>query len=689
MEIVMIDAHRDFSMDGEQSILFPQDCGLLNGHITLNGWYTDVAMIQGLYAPPLFSDNFQLQVRFNGRRVRATGYTWSPEVLTRYGNIATCSITSRLLPAGNERGVILEFRLVNHGDETLSVPVEIEMTGGLGRAPLWGFSKPSHAPVAQALWTREVFSLNCPEGSLAMTTSLKVLPRGPVCSGVLTAAKPLAIAPQENTTFYVCLAMAPEKDAFELLDRLIASPEHGIETAYATWQARVDKLYEAMPNFSSSDKVLEALYHRSLLHLLLNEWDVPEFMLHPYYSTGGINGGCIGCYLWNYGEPYRLWSLLNPSAAREHLKAFLRLDLTSCYAFNPDDGSPFGPYYPVNQEKVIFLAHAYVLQTGDVAFLQEMVNGRRIIEHILEQALMHDNLAVPAVLVDYGNGNHHLELRRELRYDGIVPDLNLRRCVNYHLAAALCRLAGVTPPVDLEERAAALKTLIMRSLYDAQNGWFNAIDPQGRPYLRYTLQVFKALGWGDWAMTAEAEDALVCHLMNPAEFRGPYGLHSLSKSDPAYDEFDIDNGGPGACVSFTPAIIDRLYQSGRLEEAETLLKSLYWLAEDLPYWGDSQRADIRDYRRDTPLQNDIQGAAIAQTVIFGLFGVRIREDFSVEITPHLPADTEYVRLENLRLAGHVLTIECSRTAGVTVLETTGRSWHEPGGGTVVVPPSEC
>ena len=305
----------------------------------------------------------------------------------------------------------------------------------------------------------------------------------------------------------------------------------------------------------------------------------------------------------------------------------------------------------------------YLAQTE---FLRETLDGRTVVARLVEQALMHDDLEKPAVLVDYGNGNHHLELRRQYRYDGVIPDMNLRRIVCFHLADELCRLAGHDPKVDFKARAAALKRLVRERLWDAQAGWFDNVETGGRRDRRWTMQMFKALGWGDWALDRDMEAALVRHLMDESEFLGPYGLHSLSKKDPAYDVNDVDNGGPGACVSFAPAVVDRLYRSGRIAEAELIFHRLWWLADALPYWGDSHYADRMDYRRDTPLQCDIQGAALAQTVIFGLFGIEPRADGTVVANPRLPADVDHMNLTNVRLAGRRFGVFCRRGGGFEV-----------------------
>ena len=37
-------------------------------------------------------------------------------------------------------------------------------------------------------------------------------------------------------------------------------------------------------------------------------------MLHPYYSTGSIKGGCVANYLWNFGEAWEILPLFDASA---------------------------------------------------------------------------------------------------------------------------------------------------------------------------------------------------------------------------------------------------------------------------------------------------------------------------------------------------------------------------------------
>ena len=51
-----------FAITDKESIIDPEDCGLVNGQLALNGWLTEVNEIRKLFAPPFFSDNFRMSM---------------------------------------------------------------------------------------------------------------------------------------------------------------------------------------------------------------------------------------------------------------------------------------------------------------------------------------------------------------------------------------------------------------------------------------------------------------------------------------------------------------------------------------------------------------------------------------------------------------------------------------------------
>ena len=663
-----------FGMGSENSILEAGDCGLVNGHLSLNGWVEDVAEVRSLFAPPYFCGDFRLSVLFNGTNAVATHSFWRPEVLEREGRLEGWSLKSWLYPIAGERGAILAVEAKNLAATASTLKVECALTGTPGYHRKWQFYPPE---TGMLRWKDGVYSRGSgpKPARIALSTTLEGCPLRPAFLA--------DVLPQESRLFYLAIGIGDLESADALVKKAIADPEATIGRSVSGWRERVRRLASRIPRFDSDDPGLRRVYCRSLLHFLLTEWNVDEFVLRPFYATGGLFGACLCSYLWNLGGPYRMMPLVAPEALKDHLEAYLRLDLMNCYAINPSDGGPVGPYYPINQEKMIFLIRAYVLETGDVGFLRDEVGGRSVIEHVVAMALAHDALDRDAVIADYGKHNEHLELRRGYLYDGELPDMNLRRIVLLRLADKLCRIAGHDPQVDLVARAKVLKRLCRERLWDAEAGWFSGVCSDGRRTTRWTLQMFKALGWDDWVLDPDMDAALRKHLMDECEFLGRTGLHSLSKKDVAYDDGDVDNGGPGSCVSFAPAIVERLYADGHYDEGDKILGRLKWLGEALPYWGDSQYADRQDYRHDTPLQLNIEGGCPSQTILFGLFGIRVRDDFAVSIRPHLPEGADRISLENVRMAGKEFSIECRRDRGTTV-EFGGRRREAPLGKEIVL-----
>jgi hypothetical protein len=329
----------------------------------------------------------------------------------------------------------------------------------------------------------------------------------------------------------------------------------------------------------------------------------------------------------------------------------------------------------INQEKIVGLTYYYVLLTGDTAFLLETVDNKSIRDHMVIHAMFGDDQAKPLALIDYGDSNSHLELRRGYSYNHISPDLNARRYATYQRAATLCELAGDPEPV-LRERAELLKPLLMKQLWDHQAHWFRFEDANGKSDLRYTVQMFKPVGSG--VLDKECEAGLLSHL-NENEFLSEYGLHSISKRDPAFDQLDIDNGGGGSCTCFPPQIIERLYQVGQPELAADIMRRLLWWGDTMPYWGDSIAANSKDYRRDTPLQCTLDGATVAQCIIFGTFGVSVRPNGDVEFKPNRLPFASKLGLRGLKLRGRTFNLRIDgdeyeiQAGGRSIRSTIGKT----------------
>jgi len=275
---------------------------------------------------------------------------------------------------------------------------------------------------------------------------------------------------------------------------------------------------------------------------------------------------------------------------------------------------------------------------------------------VFHQATHGDDLSRPAVLVDYGENVSHLELRHQYKYNHILPDVNGGRYASYVRAARLAALAG-KEPTHLVARPEPLKELLKKTLWDPQGKWLGFQSDKGELELRYSNIIFTLFGTG--VLDQEMELGLLSHV-NEKEFLSDYGLHSISKLDPAYDQVDIDHGGGGSYVAFPGMIAECLYKAGYPDHAENILKRTLWWAERLPYWGDSIVANQIDYRKDTPLQCAMDAAAGAQCVIFGICGIRAETSGEITVNPHPPKFSPNISLNGVSIRGTRFDLTANR-----------------------------
>ena len=655
-------AAQKFLFSGGENILRPEHMAVANGHITAGVNHNEALSVRGLWSPPFCGEDFMLNLR------------WYPWGIERSGCAGLLRVNSLTTLCANMRTLLIRVSLAG-GKPGQRLPVQMLVNGGLEKIDFWRFKRQQRVP--WAAFTAQGNELTF---------------EGKSCAAVLRAGLPglrwfapgnlreteTILNPVGEAQFWLCVSLGETARARAEAATVSTDWEAALAGQFAAFNRAAEDLFKKLPSFSCKNEAFMDFYNRSLVHYFTNRWDIPEFHLRPTYCTGGMRGGCFAAYLWDYAGGWELHPLFDAAATKAHIAHYLSIDMGSHYAFNPMDGAAFGPWYPVNQEKIIGLIRYYALHTGDRNFLHETVNGKRIWEHAVACALLRDVPNKPVSLVDYGQeGEHHLELRRGYPYCGVMPDINARRYPSYLWAADIAQLAGHPQPW-LRERAQALKALLRQELWDAEKRWF-AFAHAGKRDFRWTLLMYKLIDSG--VLDDDQLEGLLSHL-NEAEFLSPYGLHSISKLDEAYDQIDIDQGGGGSCSIFAPLIAEQLCRRGRPELATDLLRRILWWGRRVPYWGDSFVANFVEYRHDTPLQCTVGGVAGAQAVIFGLFGVRVQIDGTVTVRPCLPEWAGRTELRGLRIRGHVIDI-CISADGVEVT-ADGKRYTTPPGDTITI-----
>lgn len=647
----MMTANQPFAFEKKNNLLTDRHIGISGDRLSVLTPESDVGKIGCLQACPFSASAFSLAVSIGGLPFPANNWQWLPAAIKRTAVGPGFELETTVAVPPEERFLVFSFFIRNQTNDSLTLPVSLTYGGGAKRLNDWTFRIPEGIPDGnaefKAFGPQAVLYRTTPDTAIGITWSLSGMESDPG-----KASGRLILTAGEHTEFSLSVHIGDPEHVKQDMVRAAAHYAGFVRKTYEWIDQRAKEVFDNLPSVSSSDKRIEKLYLRSLVTYVTNRWTGPGFCISPYYSTGATNGGCMCSYLWDYSGGMCVHPLVDPETHKNQLRLYLRNDLTSSYAIMPVDGRPCGPWYQINQEKIVNMVYYYVLLTGDKDFLHETVAGKTVAQWMRFHALVGDDLSTAPHLIDYGEGGrNHLELRGRQQYRGIMPDLNARRYLVMKRAAELCRLAG-SECLELDERAEGIKEII-GSLWNDKEGWFDFIW-EGERETRYTVQMFKFLNSG--VVPEQIKDRLLAH-MNEDEFLSPDGLHSLSKKDPAYDSSDIDNGGGGICTEFAAAIICQLYETGRDALAEDILKRILWWGESFPYLGDSVSAEKRMQREDTPLQCDISSVSLAQVVLFGLSGVSVSFDKTITIAPPVRRIADKLTYKGFCLAGKSFDLE--------------------------------
>jgi hypothetical protein len=117
------------------------------------------------------------------------------------------------------------------------------------------------------------------------------------------------------------------------------------------------------------------------------------------------------------------------------------------------------------------------------------------------------------------------------------------------------------------------------------------------------------------------------------EFLGEYGMYSISKKDKVHwDRIDGDWGGGGSYLGTPLRTARYLYQHGDAARGWDILKRMCRLAKHFAYLPQSPYADEPDEFRTGGGLEVCAGAGL-EAIWFGIFGISLREDGSMTISP--------------------------------------------------------
>lgn len=668
-----------YTFSSSKSILAEEHLGICSDISSIMTPECSVAQLNDFQGCPYTNTGFSFDIRVDGEKIKCENWQWLPHAILRSGSTETFGMESLTAVIPGMRTVVQKIVLSNKGQKDLAVPLQVLYRGRTRREENWTFAIPKEEKGLQKDCCAQGRMLSSEAEGMAfrLTTSLEGMQ---IFQRAYLWETEITIPSQDSLTMYFSAHMGEAKQCLKEAVDTQSRYEELLEQSFDWLEQETERIDHHLPRLTSDVPELNRLYDRSLVTYILCRWENPDLCVSPFFSTGSVNGGCMCSYLWDYCGGLKIHPLYDQEGNKNMLKAYLKNDLTTSYALNPVTGGPTGPWYMINQEKIIRMVYFHVLFTGDKDFLQEQAGERTVLEWMKYHAYVCDDLSKDVELYDYGqDGDNHLELMfyGNGPYNGIMPDLNARRYRNYMLVYELTKVAS-EPDERLPQRAAMLKEKL-KELWNEEAKWYDFIDADGNRDIRYTCQMFKFLNSD--VIDEKEREGLISHL-NEREFLSKFGLHSMSKLDPQYDQDDIDNGGGGICTHFVPQICFQLYETGHDEIATELLRRIYWWGERMPYLGDSMAANMILNRENTPLQGDISSVSIAQMIFLAVCGIKADFEGNITISPVKVRPAENMKLDAVRLCGKTFCVDIHGDEFSVVTE--GRSYIAKIGEAIVI-----
>lgn len=626
-----------------------------------------------------------VKLRINGQERETAELRWYPHQAVRRVRHDGLEIETTVRMIVEGPGLLYDIRVTNSSTSVENVDLALDVPG-------MQVSTPDGTVVAyQAndpkLEKSHGFGDTVPQKYAAEQGRLEVAHALADAADTLTAADGYVTAdwswqlnPGESRTVRLVMGHARNTGDFpaaSLVSTVLDWAEHFGRTwddVKVKWAARWQDMFTPgnshfsghLPTLVSNDEKLRDVYYRSLLTLLVLHRTNMKMCDRVFVTSGERDKGVV--FFWDTSMWSKVFALLEPKAMKQHARIFLSCDPHRGPVYNMATGEQWDGWYAANDSTIFTFVSEYINSTSDVAFLDEQVGDRTVLEHIDALATNWQQLQrdKSKMLADYGENRNLLECAPT--YVHRVPSFNAANVWMMRVAADLQEQRGnAARAAQLREWANRCSQAVL-ALYKPGDGVWYALHRDGqRVELRHCYDFVCISRFMNKDLTPQMKQEMVTFVER--ELIDGHWMRAMSPLDEAAAESDRPDHGPMGAYDAWPALTaESMCLLGTWRPAIDFLRStqaalnegVYGQAHE--YYGKNRaqrNAPVRIAMRGACMRESIGGGAFAEMMIGTLFGFQPRANEPLQL---YQADVDRGfegQLLNVRHDGRLLDITSS------------------------------
>lgn len=479
------------------------------------------------------------------------------------------------------------------------------------------------------------------------------------------------LAPRESVSFvFVNSLGGTPADVQKDYDGIVNNFDAVAKATTDEWNAQLKAAFTPgnavfsghIPTLTTTNDDLKRIYHSAVMSALYFRRTTPHSVYGTTYVTLMPRYWETTTFLWDISLSAMLLSMLDPVVLRRMMETWMELDVYKHFGTEFLTGAGVGPWYSVNDYAMSRMAKEYLRWSGDKAWLDKRVGGKKVIDHLIKYAEHWRDLDVNKHgLADYGGVTNLLEAVSSYVHE--VAGLNAANVHNLRFVAELVDFRGDKSKAERYRKEADELGRRVMELYVPGKGIWKCRLPDGSYNEVHHCYDFGTtlMNIGDM-MSATQKKEIVDFFRR--ELQTPTWMRALSTRDLDVT-FSIrpDHQWTGAYCSWPALALSGLYAAGATDVAFDWIKGLAKTSRQGPYaqahftevfYPPESNGGAIKTPSDQPYINDwacVSGCNYLEPVVDRIFGIDAGLFGEIKATPQFGKLDPRAELRNISYQG--------------------------------------